>query len=94
MPAEILRAIPNWRFHAMTYSIHYLAGVGAKRLGLSAAEVEVPTSDDGYGEFLNGLHHVVQSPRDIDDVLSDVKSAREAMQRVHMFITEHAEDLS
>jgi hypothetical protein len=78
----------------MTYSIHYLAGVGARRLGLSAAEVEVPTSDDGYGEFLNGLRHVFQFPHDIDDILSDVKSAREAMQRVHMFITERAEDLS
>lgn len=78
----------------MTYSIHYLAGVGAKRLGLSAAEVEVPTSDDGYGEFLNGLRHEFDTPDDLDGIIHDVKIARENLQRVHMFLVERAEDLS
>lgn len=39
----------------MSYSLAYLAGVGAKHLKLSAAEV--PASGDDYAEVLNGMRH-------------------------------------
>lgn len=69
----------------MTYSIHYLAGVGAKRLGLSAAEVEVPTSDDGYGEFLNGYYHEFSDPTPdeiIDDAIGEAIMAIEKIEEL------------
>lgn len=66
----------------MTYSIHYLAGVGAKRLGLSAADVEVPTSDDGYGEFLNGIRHTFDDVTP-DELIEDaIAEAREAIEKL------------
>lgn len=41
----------------MKHSIHYLAGVGAAALGLSASECPVSTADlDAYGDLLNGLN--------------------------------------
>lgn len=39
----------------MTYSLAYLAGVGAKALSVCAADV--PATGDEYGEVLNGMRH-------------------------------------
>lgn len=56
----------------MTYSLAYLAGVGAKALKLSAAEV--PATGDEYGEVLNGLRHILPQRFSVEDAMEDLQN--------------------
>lgn len=74
------------------YSMAYLAGIGAKRLKLSAAEVEVPKTDDDYGDFLNGMRHVFPIPDSWNDMLIHCHGILNSANRVRDAIRNSIEE--